>query len=202
MNSRTSYSEYSYILQRKWLKIDSTVYYFCIVFMPPAWKVRRGESSNWIVRPSVCLFVCLSVRSSDRNSVPLTNKVQYLKFGWWCNNQTWPVSSSMGSVYISTTCWVSLLVDQWVPEGTCSQVLRSTSSFLRLIRSVLRASKFFVLKLTEIVILWVYYTIPFGFSLFWHFSGINFQLWKLLCLTKDHWRGFSTRNAHMVHNVN
>ena len=37
---------------------------------------------------------------------------------------------------------------------------------LRLIRSVLRASKFPVSKLIEIVILWVYYTIPFGFSLF------------------------------------
>ena len=33
----------------------------------------------------------------------------------------------------------------------------------------LRASNFSVLKLIEIVILWVYYTIPFGFSLFWYF---------------------------------
>ena len=40
---------------------------------------------------------------------------------------------------------------------------------LRLIRCVLGASKVTVLKLIEIVILWVYYTIPFGFSLFWHF---------------------------------
>ena len=40
------------------------------------------------------------------------------------------------------------------------------------------------------------------FSLFRHFLGINFQLLKLLCLTKDHWRGFSTRHAHMVHIVN
>ena len=39
----------------------------------------------------------------------------------------------------------------------------------RLIRSVLIASKFSVLKLMEIVILWVYYTIPFGFSFFRHF---------------------------------
>ena len=29
--------------------------------------------------------------------------------------------------YISTTWLVSLLVDQWVPEGTFSQVVRSTS---------------------------------------------------------------------------
>ena len=27
--------------------------------------------------------------------------------------------------------------------------------------------------------LWVYYTIPFGFSLFWHFLGITFQLFIL-----------------------
>ena len=53
---------------------------------------------------------------------------------------------------------------------------------LRLIHSVLRASKFSVLKLTEIVI-WVYYTIAFRFSLIWHFWSINFQL---LCLAKDH----------------
>ena len=31
------------------------------------------------------------------------------------------------SFYISNTWWVSLLVDQWVHEGICSQVLRSTS---------------------------------------------------------------------------
>ena len=31
------------------------------------------------------------------------------------------------SFYISTTWWMSLLVYQSVPEGTCSQVLRSTS---------------------------------------------------------------------------
>ena len=46
---------------------------------------------------------------------------------------------------------------------------------LRLIRSVWE-SKFLVIKLTEIVILWVYYTIPFGFSLIWHFLGITFHL--------------------------
>ena len=73
---------------------------------------------------------------------------------------------------------------------------------LRLICSVLRASKFAVLKLIEIVILWVYYTIPFGFSFFRHFWDIIFQPFQLLSLAKDHWRGFNTRNAHMVHIVN
>ena len=70
------------------------------------------------------------------------------------------------------------------------------------LRSVLRASKFSELKLIEIVILWVYYTIPYDFSLFRHFRSITFYLFKLLCLAKDHWRGFSSRNAHMVHIVN
>ena len=35
------------------------------------------------------------------------------------------------------------------------------------------------LKLIKIVILLVYYTIPFGFSLFWHFLVITFQLFIL-----------------------
>ena len=48
---------------------------------------------------------------------------------------------------------------------------------VRLIRNVLRASKFFAIKLIGIVILWIYYTIPFGFSLFWHFRAIIFNLW-------------------------
>ena len=75
-----------------------------------------------------------------------------------------------------------MLVDQRVIEGTCSQVLRSTS----VDSYVLKASKFSVLKLIEIAILWVYYIIPFGFSLFRHFWGIAFQRFKLLCLVKGH----------------
>ena len=56
----------------------------------------------------------------------------------------------------------------------CSQVLRST----RLIRSVVRASNLSVIKLIEILILWVYYTIPFGFSLFRPFFGYHFSTLK------------------------
>ena len=59
-----------------------------------------------------------------------------------------------------------------------------------------------MLKLIDIVIVWAYYTIPVGFSWFRHFLGITFQHFKLLCLAKDHWRGFSTWNVHMVHVVN
>ena len=43
---------------------------------------------------------------------------------------------------------------------------------------------FACLKLIEIIILWVYYTIPFGFSLFWHVLVITFQLFTT-CLAQD-----------------
>ena len=39
------------------------------------------------------------------------------------------------------------------------------------------------LKLIEIATLWVYYTIPFGFSLFWHFLG-TFQILNLHVLLR------------------
>ena len=73
----------------------------CVCFYAPGLKGPPGASSNRIVRPSVLLFVCLFVCPSVRNSVPLTNKVQYLKFEWWYSNQTWTVSSSMGSSHFT-----------------------------------------------------------------------------------------------------
>ena len=90
-------------------------------------------------------------------------------------------------------CW-------WTSESPRAHVAKFYGR-LRLIRSVLRASKFSVLKLIEIVIFGVHYTIHFGFNLLRHFWDNTFQLLKLLCLDKDHWWGFSTRNAHMVHIV-
>ena len=73
---------------------------------------------------------------------------------------------------------------------------------LQLIRSVLRASKFSVLKFIEIVILWIYYMAsPLASASFGTFVT-SLQLFKLLCLAKNHWWGFCTRNAHMVHIVN
>ena len=62
--------------------------------------------------------------------------------------------------------------DQGFPEGTRSQVLRSTS----VDSQRLRASKLSVLKLTEIMIFWIYYTILFGFSVISHFFRITYQL--------------------------
>ena len=62
---------------------------------------------------------------------------------------------------------------------------------------------FSVLKFIEIVILWIYYmTSLLASASFWYFCDISFQLFKLLCLAKNHWWELCTRNAHMVHIVN
>ena len=66
--------------------------------MSSAWKVRRG---HLVIGSSVCLSVRLFVSPLFR----LACKVQYLKFGWWHSNQTWTVSSSMGSSHFTDiTC--------------------------------------------------------------------------------------------------
>ena len=73
--------------------------------------------------------------------------------------------------------------------ATCAYMGTCISKFyvrLRLIRSVLRASNFPCLKFLEIVILRVYYTIPFGFTLFWALLDIHVQLFKLLSFAMDH----------------
>ena len=82
--------------------------------------------------------------------------------------------------------WASLLDEchcWWTSESPRARVTKFYSR-LWLIRSVRRASKFFVFKLIKIVILWVYYTIPFGFSLFWHFLVVTFQLFILHVLLR------------------
>ena len=102
------------------------------------------------------------------------------------------------SLWISTTWWVSLLVDHGVSECTWSQVLRSTSVDSWRFESI----NFSVFKIhwnCNIVGLlhhpfWLYLVLP----LFWHL----FSYFKLLCLAKDQWREFSTRDAHMVHFIN
>ena len=49
------------------------------------------------------------------------------------------------------------------------------------------------------VIMWVYYTISFGFHLLWYYLDITYQPFTILYLAKDHGFGLSTGNAHMVH---
>ena len=64
-------------------------------FYAPGMKGPPGTSSNRIGCPSVCLSVIPSRLQT----------VLYLKFGLWFSNQTWTVSSSMGSShFIHNTC--------------------------------------------------------------------------------------------------
>ena len=72
---------------------------------------------------------------------------------------------------------MSVTAGWWTNESPRAHVAKFYDQ-LRLIRSVLRASKFSALILTEIVILWVYYTIPLGFTLIWHFWSITLQFWR------------------------
>ena len=91
-------------------------------------------------------------------------------------------------------CW-------WTSESPRAHVAKFSVDFSWVV-AFEEHQNFPCLKLIEIVILWVYYTIPFGFNLFWHLLVITFQLLKLHCLAGDRWRGFGARNAHMVHIVN
>ena len=65
-------------------------------------------------------------------------------------------------------CW-------WTKESPRAHVAKFYGRF-RLIRSIWEHHNFPCSKLIEIVILWVYYTIPFGFSLFRYFWDIVFPL--------------------------
>ena len=78
----------------------------------------------------------------------------------------------------------------WTNESPMGNVAKFYSR-LRLVCSVWRTSKFPCLKFIEIVILWVYNTIPFGFSLhkLGTFGTSIFNHYLTTCLAKDHWRG-------------
>ena len=51
---------------------------------------------------------------------------------------------------------------------------------------IFRVQNFPCLKLIEIVILWVDYTIAFGINLFWHFFLSLLSTFYTTCLAKDH----------------
>ena len=81
-------------------------------------------------------------------------------------------------------------MSQWTNEFPRAHVAKFYC-WVRLIRSVLRASKFSVLKLIEIVILW-FLTPSVLASAYVGTFRPSFSTLKLLYLTTDHWRGTST----------
>ena len=88
------------------------------------WNRWTGFNETWQEERSQHPLpsLCFSGRSEKQNGRP----GQSIKKVAHCTqvHDMWPFGPL---VYISTTWRVSLLVDQGVPEGTCSQVLRSTS---------------------------------------------------------------------------
>ena len=65
----------------------------------------------------------------------------------------------------------------WTSESPRAHVAKFYDR-LRLIRSVSRAFKFSVLKLIEMLMVWVNYTIRFSFSLFWAFRASLLNFWN------------------------
>ena len=138
-------------------------------------------------------FPCLGI--TDEGSIPEMRiwSILYIE------------SDSKWCMHLSRSLFVFQLLGEchcwWTKEFPGAHVANFYGR-LRLICSVLRASKLSVLKLIEIVFFGVYYTFPFGLSFFRHFWIIIFPPFEILCLAKDHWREFSIRNAHTVHIVN
>ena len=123
-----------------------------------AWIFRFWNYSVWLriadesSLPEVRIWSILLIKS-DLNGVYILVEVSFM-------------FQLLGECH----CW-------WTKESPRAHVAKFYGR-LRLIRSVLRASKLSVLKLTEIVVLWVCCTIPFGFSLFWHFWAWIFRFWN------------------------
>ena len=69
---------------------------------------------------------------------------------------------------------ISIYTCKWIPGPLCLQFYHVYWMFS-------------VLKLVEIVILWVYFIIPFDFRLFRPFGASLFIFLKLHCLAEDHW---------------
>ena len=87
----------------------------CEVSSKYHWNFMARTTIVWniIQIQGTCNFVCPRLERSAgsisvRDSVPLTHKVQYLKFGRWYSYQTWTVSSSMDcSHFIDIPCPLS-----------------------------------------------------------------------------------------------
>ena len=101
----TSFNRPKSIRNRCVFEVLVACLYVGFAFYVPGLKGPPGASSIRIARQFVRSTVHLSVRLSVSYSVPLTIKVQYLKFWRWYSFQTWAVSSSMGSSNFTDITW-------------------------------------------------------------------------------------------------
>ena len=121
-----------------------------------------------IVFPLLNYFVWQ--RITDEGSVP---EMRIWSILWIKSVLKWCMHLSRSLFFIfqllgECHCW-------WTKESPRAHVAKFYGRF-RLIRSVWEHQNYPCSKLIEIVILWVYYTIPFGFSLFRYFWDIVFPL--------------------------
>ena len=110
--------------------------------------------------------------------ISLTQNQCMFTEAWW-QGQDNKILNGFGRTFqplYDCHCW-------WTSESPRAHVAKFYGR-LRLIRSVLRASKFSVLEFNGTVILWVYYAILYGFTLFRHFwislfNFLNYFVWLL-----------------------
>ena len=83
-------------------------------------------------------------------------------------------------------CWLSHRLSGFF-KLACTYICSRFTKFLHVLsfNKIIVCCKITFLKLIEIVNLWVYYTIPFGFSLFWYFLVITLQLFILYWPAKE-----------------
>ena len=129
--------------------------------------VWRPIRSLWRLVKLICWLVFWQADGKSRSLGSDIRRDTKIK---WCKHVHLRRCLFLYFNFLECHCW-------WTKESPRAQIAKFYGR-LRLFRSVLRASKFSELKLIEIVILWVYNTIPYGFSLFRHFLDITFQLFK------------------------
>ena len=111
----------------------------------------------------------------------------------WCIYLSRTLFSYFNYLVSECHCW-------WTKESPRAYVAKFYGR-LRLIRSVES------IKILRVKIDWNCNFVgllhhPFWLKLDFALSGNHIQRLKQLCLAKDHWWGFITRNAHMGHIVN
>ena len=113
-----------------------------------------------------------------------------------------PLRFRQGPSY-SPNCLVSqsATLKEWSVQGCTRAKHKRTRQIIRLIRSILRASKLFHIKIDWNCNFVGLLHHPFRLQLVSKLLDKHFQLLNPLFLAKDHWWGFITRNAHMVHIV-
>ena len=117
----------------KWLLVPRTVRSSPPHKGPPTYRELQEPSRLYIA--AVLLgstfvlkytsWIISAIVTIDRNSITWKNICTRIKNK--CKSkglEAYKYILIEASIWILTTWWVSLLVDQWVPEGTCSQVLR------------------------------------------------------------------------------